>query len=178
MFNFKYRMISTILLFLIVQLPVKGQDSLSQHLEVLRPFINKTWKAKVAETEDKSSVYDISKWERILNGNGVRILHSVNDGAYGGETIVMWDKNNENLFFYYFTTAGFYTKGDVTFEEGKMISHEIVSGNDEVSEVKSIAEIIEDGKMKVTTQFLKNGEWTEGRDAIYAETPEAEVIFK
>jgi len=175
-------LVRTILIALIIvsiQLQVFGQDSLSEHLEPLRPFLNKTWKGKVAETPEKEPVYDIARWERILNGRGVRILHSVNDGDYGGETIVVWDAEQESLIFYYFTTAGFYTNGTVKMEDGKMISHEFVTGNqDGITEVKSTTKLTAEGKMEVTTQMLKNGEWTEGRNVLYKETPEAEVVFK
>ena len=66
-------------------------------------------------------MYDVSRWERALNGRAVRILHADNDGVYGGESIIMWDKEKESLVFYSFTTAGFCTHGTMKYENGKFI---------------------------------------------------------
>ncbi len=163
----------------ILQYPAVCQDTLSDHLEPLRPFLNKTWKGKVAETAEKLPIYDIAKWERILNGMGIRILHSVNDGAYGGETIIRWDSEKDSLVFYYFTTAGFYTSGTMKFEKGKLISNEHVKGNKNgISEVKAISQITAEGKMEVESQTFKDGEWSEAGLVVYVEDANARVIFK
>ena len=103
----------------------------------------------------------------------------MNEGVYGGETLIVWDKKKESLIFYYFTTDGFYTNGTIKVEDGKMISHEIVTGNDDgITEVKSVGTILPDGKMQSKSQYFKNGEWVEGHAFIYEEAPEANVIFK
>ncbi|MCA9732799.1 MAG: hypothetical protein H6696_16905 [Deferribacteres bacterium] len=176
--KFFCQLLVSFFILILFQIPVLCQDSLSAHLQPFHPFINKSWKAKVAESSDKSPLYDIAKWERVLNGKGIRILHSVNDGDYGGETMIIWDSLKECLVFYYFTTAGFYTNGTVDFEDGKMISHEYVSGNNSISEVKSISDITSESEMTVITHFLKEGKWSEGKRVLYVEDPEAEVIFK
>ena len=41
----------------------------------------------------------------------------------------MWDSHKESLVSWYFTTAGFYTKSTLHFENGKLISLEDVTGN-------------------------------------------------
>ncbi|MCL4807263.1 MAG: hypothetical protein KJ062_05630, partial [Thermoanaerobaculia bacterium] len=61
---------------------------LRDELAALRPYVGKTWKALV-NAEKKQ--YDVSRWDAALGGRVVRILHSVADGAYGGESIVRWD---------------------------------------------------------------------------------------
>ncbi len=156
-----------------------SQETLSKYFEPLKPFIGKTWKGIVGKNKEGQPVYDVSKWERILNGNGIKISHSVNDGEYGGETIVVWDKEKESLFFYYFTTAKHYTNGIVKFEDGRMITHEFVTGNQSgVTEVEATSQIKNDGTMRVTSRFKKNSEWTEPKEIIYFEDSEAEVIFK
>lgn len=155
-----------------------AEDSLSEHLRPLEPFIGKTWRGTFQGDAENPAV-DVSRWERALNGQAVRILHSVNDGAYGGETIITWDREKEQLIFYYFTTAGFYTHGTFTIEDGKFISHEMVTGNDQgITEVKAVGEVLPDGTMKGSSQYLKNGEWVPGHSIIYVEDPTAEVRFR
>jgi len=57
---------------------LKKDIFLVPELKPLCPNLEHTWKGKVAGTEDK---YDIQKWEAILNGTHVRIMHSLNDQA-------------------------------------------------------------------------------------------------
>jgi len=71
---------------------LKAQDteavaSLNDHLKPFLPLIGKTWRGTSLPAEAEDRMSDVSHWERALNGQGIRILHSVNDGEYGGETI-------------------------------------------------------------------------------------------
>lgn len=156
-----------------------AQEELAEPLKAFKPYIGKTWKGEFANSTPEKPIFDVSRWERALNGQAIRILHSVNNGEYGGETIIFWDKQKASLVFYYFTTAGFFTTGSTKFEDGKMISHEYVTGNqDGVTEVKSIGEFMADGKLLSKSQYLQNGKWVEGHKVTYVEAPEAQVIFK
>ena len=38
---------------------------------------------------------DILSFERALNGNAVKVIHSVNNGEFGGETMIMWNPEKE-----------------------------------------------------------------------------------
>ncbi len=154
-------------------------SGLNEHLKPLKPFIGKTWRGKSPNADPDKPFEDISRWERALNGQAVRILHSINEGAYGGETLIVWDRKKESLVFYYFTTEGFYTSGTIKMEDEKMISHEIVTGNENgITEVQSVGTILPDGRLHSKSQYLKNGEWVDGHEFIYEEAPAAKVIFK
>ena len=156
-----------------------AQESLNEHFEPLRPLLGKTWKGKFIGGENAAPQYDVSRWERAMNGQAIRILHSVNNGAYGGETIIVWDAEKNSLIFYYFTTAGFYTTGTMSYANGKFESHEKVSPvHNGITEVKAVGELLPDGKMRSKAQFLQNGQWVDGHEILYEEAPGAEVIFK
>ena len=163
----------------ISMLNASDAPALAKPLEPLRPFIDKSWKGHFKNSTPEKPVVDVSRWERAINGQAVRILHSINDGVYGGETIIMWNPKTERLEFHYFTTAGFQTHGTITIEETKLITHEDVVGNqDGVTEVRATTELLPDGKMRVQSRYLKKGEWVDGRDATYELAPRAEVVFK
>lgn len=152
---------------------------LDPHLEPLKPLLGKVWRAEFKNSTPEKPVVDISNWERALNGQAIRITHSINDGAYGGETIVMWDDQKKSLRYHYFTTAGFTTEGTITMEGNVMVSRETVTGNKEgITEVRGKNEIRADGTMFVKTEYLKNGEWVPGREAHYKEAPGASVKFR
>jgi hypothetical protein len=153
------------------------QGSLDPNLEPLRPWLGKTWKSESAEGEKPKT--DVARWERALNGKAVRILHSLNNGEYGGETIVTWDAAKKSVVYHYFTTAGFSTTGTMTFDAGKMVTHEKVSGNaGGVTEVRGTADIPTENSFRMKTEYLKDGSWQPARDATYRADATATVIFK
>lgn len=156
-----------------------AQYALNENLKIFQPFIGKTWKGEFKNSTPEKPIIDVARWERALNGNAVRVLHSINNGEYGGESIIFWDKEKKSIVYYYFTTAGFFTNGTMTVENGKYLSHEYVKGNQNgITEVKGSGEITAEGKMISKSQYLQNGKWVEGHQAIYVEDAAAQVVFK
>jgi hypothetical protein len=154
-------------------------DDLAEPLKPLAPFLGKTWKGEFANSTKEKPLFDVARWERALNGKAVRVLHSVNDGQYGGETLIVWDAKQKSLAYWYFTTAGFRTEGTMKHEDGQFVAHEKVAGAaNGVTEVKSITKLLSDGKMRVTALYLKDGKWATGREVTYAVSPDAKVNFK
>lgn len=152
---------------------------LAPQLEPLRPYLGKTWRGEFKNSTPEKPVVDIARWERALNGQAVRILHSINRGEYGGESIVTWDADKKSLVYHYFTTAGFMTVGTMTVVEGRLVSHEKVAGEaGGVTEVRATQEILADGTLRTQSEYLKAGAWEPGHSAIYREDPKAEVVFK
>ena len=90
--------ISGLLFFLCISCQDTNLNTnISEYLKPFEPYIGKTFKGEFSNSIPDKPVYDISHWERALNGNAVRIMHSVNKGEFGGESIVMWDRNKESL---------------------------------------------------------------------------------
>ena len=151
---------------------------LDEALEPLRPFLGKTWRGEFKESTPEKPMVDVSRWERALNGKAVRILHSVNDGSYGGETIVRWDAEQKALVYNYFTTAGFTTSGTMTLSGGVITSLEKVTGKKGVTEVRGTMEIRPDGTMISKAEYIKDGKPAGGREVTYKEDAKAEVKWK
>jgi len=157
-----------------------AQNELSERLKALQPFVGKTWRGELKSANQEKPSYDVSRWERTLNGQAVRIVHSVNNGEYGGESMIIWDDQKKSLVYYYFTTAGFYTHGTMTLENNKFTFHEYVTGYEgaSITEAKGTGEFTADGKLINKSQYLKNGTWVDGHAAVYVEDPTAQVIFR
>lgn len=152
---------------------------LDPHLEPLRPWLEKTWKGEFKNSKPDKPQIDVVCWERALNGKSIRILHSLNNGAYGGEAIVRWNETKQEVNYHYFTTADFTTLGTMTFKDGKLLTHEIVSGNaGGITEVRAEFELRPDGTYHVKSEHLKEGVWSPGRETTYREEAGAKVIFK
>ncbi len=166
-----------IIIFLGAILILNADEDLIPQLEPLRPYLNTTWKGEFVNSE--KSTFDVQTWQRILNGTAIRIMHSLNNGEYGGETIVYWDKDKEILAYYYFTTAGFYTHGTMKIEDGKFSSLEKIEGDTNgITEVKNITEILTDDRLLSKTYFYKNGTWIDGHQIIYHQDSKAKLVFK
>lgn len=147
-------------------------------LRALAPFVGKTWRGTFAGSTPERPLYDVARWEWALSGGAIRVLHSLNDGTYGGETLLLRDPEGKGLIFFYFTTGGFYTRGSAEIEDGKLVSVEEVTGDaDGVTELRSVAELLSDGRLRVSSRYRKDGSWHDGHTVVYAEDPEAEVVF-
>ena len=156
-----------------------AHNILSNNLKPFEAYIGKTFKGEFANSTPEKPVYDISHWERALNGNAIRIMHSVNNGEFGGESIVMWDTQKETLVSWYFSTAGFYTNATVHFKDDKLISIEDVSGNENgITQVKAIIEFLPNGELLNSSKYFMNGSWVDGHKIHYIETSDARVVFK
>jgi hypothetical protein len=158
---------------------VPAMAEMNPNLEPLRPLLGKTWKGAFPNSTAAKPVVDVSRFELALNGQAVRNLHSINGGEYGGESLIVWDKAKESLVYYYFTTAGYYTTGTMRAESGGFVAHETVIGDaDGITEVKSTSQVGPDGRLHVVSQYLKKGQWVDGRNMYYSEDKDAVVRFK
>ena len=155
-------------------------NTLDKHLEPLRPLLGKTFRSEFKAGESGTSVSDVLKWERALNGRAVRTLHSLNQGMYGGETLYVWDAQDQAVKYFYFTTAGFRTTGTIEFRDGKMHTHEVVVGSaGDIKEVKAVSEVKADGTFVVKVEHLTTkGKWVATPERLYKPDPGAEVRFK
>jgi len=172
------------LLFLLVFIPLVslGQNNDNNHLsEKLKPFegfIGKTFKGEFSNSTPENPVFDVQIWERILNGMAIRIIHSVNDGEYGGESIITWDIEKKSLVSSYFTTAGFTTNAVLHFENDKLISVEDVVGNKSgITKVKAVIEILPNGDLLNSSEYFMKGVWVDGHQIYYKEDSKAKAIF-
>ena len=166
-------------LIVVLGLAVPAGAEMNKHFSGLQPLLGKTWRGEFPPGKDAKPVVDVSHFELVLNGQAIRNLHSINQGEYGGESLIVWDKEKQSLVYYYFTTAGFYTTGTMTVEDGALLSHELVKGEAEgIAEVKGESRVLPDGRLHVKTQYLKGGAWVPGRDMYYVEDAKAIVRFK
>ena len=73
--------------------------ALAPAFELFKPLLGKTWKGRFGKETEAKPVYDVMKWERILNGQAVRVMHAIDSGAYGGETIITVDPESKGVEF-------------------------------------------------------------------------------
>jgi hypothetical protein len=164
---------------LLLALPLAAAEpKLDEHLAPFAPLVGKTWRGEFGNSTKEKPMVDVSRWEIALKGKAIRTTHSVNDGVYGGETIIMWDPEKKTLAAFYFTTAGFFTESTFELKEGKLTSREKVRGNSQgITEVEAVSEITA-GKLHVKSRYLKDGQWVPGHEITYTEAPDAKVVLE
>ncbi|MFN9719220.1 MAG: hypothetical protein ACK58L_11025 [Planctomycetota bacterium] len=168
-----------ILLCLVNVLNADEAVPLDEHLKPFAPLLGKTWRGEFANSTPEKPMVDVSRWERALNGKAIRVVHSVNEGMYGGETTILWDSQKKSLVYWYFTTAGFRTEGTMKFEDGVWSGREVVIGGaGGISEVRSTTRLLPNGRMQVKAEYVTDGKSGESREVEYVETPDAKVIFR
>jgi hypothetical protein len=176
------------LVALLAAAPLAAQDSqpavdasaarLDKHLAVFAPLVGKTWRGEFASSTPDKPMVDISRWEVALQGKAIRTTHSVNNGVYGGETVMMWDPERKAIAAFYFTTAGFFTETTFEMKDNKLVSREKVRGNSQgVTEVESVSEISAD-RLHVKSRYLKDGTWVPGHEITYKLAPDAKVVLE
>jgi hypothetical protein len=149
------------------------------HLSIFQPLLGKTLKGEFTGSTPAKPVIDVQHWERALNGQAVRVQHSINNGVYGGETLFIWDPKQKTVSYYYFTTAGFMTTGTIETNDQHFVAHETVSGDaGGPTEVRSTSEFLPGGKFHVKAEYLENGKWTFGHEVTYGEDPSSHVVYK
>tara|TARA_B100001758_G_scaffold98401_1_gene84108 strand:- start:221 stop:748 length:528 start_codon:yes stop_codon:yes gene_type:complete len=171
-----------ILLILVPIIFISGQTKsktfLSEHLTGLKPFIGNTYKGNFINSTKENPMTDVLSFERALNGNAVKVTHSVNNGEYGGETMVMWNSEKEGLQSWYFTSAGSLTIQNVQIKKDTFISIEDVAGNKNgITKVKTIIEVLHGNQIQKRTKYLMNNLWKDGSEIIYNKVNDLKPVF-
>jgi len=169
-------------LALLLASPLGGHTAepttLDDHLDPLRPFLG-TWRGEFKSSTPEKPVIDIARWERALNGQAIRVLHSVNDGLYAGESLIYWDKEKSQVRYFYLSTAGFRNEGTMTVTNQTLTGLEKVLGNpDGVTEVRTTYELRSDGTVLNRAEYMKDGHVSGTREVVYRKDDKAEVRFK
>ncbi|RVU41217.1 hypothetical protein EOE67_03180 [Rheinheimera riviphila] len=159
--------------------PASVQQQLAPELEFFRPLLGIVWQADMGEQNGKKQT-DRAFWQRALNGQAIKTIHSINDGAYGGETMIFWDKKKKSLAYYYFTTAGFYTHGVMSFDvKTKVLTAEeqVENNANGITAVRSKS-VLAAESLAVSSEYLQHGKWVPGHTAVYHPTKDGQVRFQ
>ncbi len=153
---------------------------LNKHLMPLKPFVGKTWKGSPTKGNQDKSIVDLSHWERALGGQAVRVRHTANQGMFTGEMIIIWDPVIKSIVYHYFTSAGKYYPGTITFvDKVTFVAREKISGHPKgITETEATTQLLPDGKMRTRFKRLRNGKWEEHLEYTYAEAPGAKLVFE
>lgn len=136
---------------------------------VLAGFPGRTFRGEPT-SESAEALADFQHWAWTDDGEGLIIRHALEDGSYGGESIVRRDDANGQLTYVYNTNAGFSTEGTFTVNaDGTWAAEEEVSGRGEVKKVRSRGEILPSGAMVSVSEYYANGRWTKGHSFEYRE---------
>ena len=163
---------------LIVSAQTKSEPPLSDHLIEMKPFIGNTYKGDFINSTKENPMFDVLSFERALNGNAIKVIHSVNNGEFVGETMVMWNPEKGGLQSWYFTSAGSLTIQNVQIRKNTFISIENVERNQNgITKVKTIVEVLNEDQIKKRTKYLMNNMWKDGSETVYNKINGLKPVF-
>ena len=163
---------------LIVSAQTKSEPPLSDHLIEMKPFIGNTYKGDFINSTKENPMFDVLSFERALNGNAIKVIHSVNNGEFVGETMVMWNPEKGGLQSWYFTSAGSLTIQNVQIKKDTFITIENVEKNQNaITKVKTIIEVLHGNQIKKRTKYLMNNLWKDGSETIYKKVYDHKPVF-
>jgi len=136
---------------------------------VLADFPGRTFRGE-PDAGSTEAFADVQQWSWTEDGTGLLIKHAIEDGSYGGETIVRKNPETGSLDYIYYTNAGFSTQGSFSLgDDGSWEAVEEVTGQGDVTKVRSIGRIQPNGDMLSSSDYFSNGEWTPGHSFTYRE---------
>lgn len=135
----------------------------------LADFAGRTFRGESVE-QSAGGVADIQFWHWSEDGKGLVVKHRLVDGSYGGNSLITRNRTTGKLSYTYKTNAGFGTYGDFTLSDaGSWEAVETVTGQSDITKVRSRGHIRDDGALISTSDYFKNGEWVPGNRFIYRE---------
>lgn len=162
---------------------IEAEQQTVVEYEPMAPFAalaGKAWRGEGVGPNGQPIV-DIARYEMILGGKAFQSTHRLEDGSYGGRTIIFYDEGAEKHIFHYFTTAGFHTTGEITPTETGFVSVEKVQGHPEFVEVRAEAFFEEDligPVIRIRSSHVKmDGETSEGEELIYREIDDPGPLY-
>lgn len=138
-------------------------------------MVGRTWRGT---STAQPGVEDVMRWDWAIGGHAVRIVHSVNGGVYGGETLIFPDRASGDLIYHYFTTGGFHTTGVIRAgAEGGVEIEETVHGVPGLGRLRSHGRLDADGVYRTRTEAERDGAWVAFGGFDYREDAAAEVVL-
>ena len=167
-----------IIFFLIIFQDMQGND-LSKHLLGFEKFLGKRFQGEFYNSTKENPLMDIIYFERILNGEAIRITHSVNHGEYGGEYIIAWNSDKGKIESYYFSTGGEIRVSTVDITNNEISIKEDFSKNKNgIQKVKKIFRLDAEGSLENNVNYMINNMWVKSHEMIYSRNDSAKIIFR
>ena len=164
--------------FLIIFQNIHGND-LSKHLLDFEIFIGKKFQGEFYNSTKENPLMDIIYFERILNGEAIRISHSVNNGEYGGEYIITWNSDKGKIESYYFSTGGEIKVSNIDIIDNEISIKEDFSQNENgIQKVKKIFRLGAEGYLENNIKYMINNIWIKSHEMIYTRKDSAKIIFQ
>ena len=157
---------------------MQGND-LSKNLLGFEKFLGKRFQGEFYNSTKENPLMDIIYFERILNGEAIRITHSVNHGEYGGEYIIAWNSDKGKIESYYFSTGGEIRVSSINITNNEISIKEDFSKNKNgIQKVKKIFRLGAEGSLENNIKYMINNMWIKSHEMIYFRNDSAKIIFR
>jgi hypothetical protein len=153
-------------------------SQLIEELKIFEPFTEKTWVHQTGQSGSPDYFHDVIRWSVIMGGNAILTEHSVNEGVYGGYTLIFYDQKTDIIRCTYVTTGGFYTECTMKEEEGGIVILETVKGTRRGPKAVRSMITLEGELYIIKSQYQIENDWSKEEVRSYHEDAEALVVFE
>jgi len=161
--------LSVISLLLLLNLPSFCQV-LNEQLKFLEPLTRSRWVADYKSPDGRSLTKVIRSYESIWNGEVVKFSNSNAGLTYFEEGYFYLEEGTNKIMFFSVSNRGGAMKGEVIFEEGKILLKGQTTIGNKTFDYKNSLEFSSDGKM--TDRWFQNasGSWKPGHVIEFTKT--------
>lgn len=133
-------------------------------------FIGKKYIGIIENKKNDTIGHEVVKWELALRGHAIKLYQYINETELVGESIIMFDEDNDQFSCWYFSSGGVSRKSKLLYNNKQIIFIEDVSKNkNSITKIRTKYEFIKNDTYEKNIQFLINNVWTKGSNIIYKE---------
>ena len=147
--------------------PGQNEVSLRKELDILRPFLGKTWVCESTDPSGKMKLHFLLQFEPMHDGKILKYygeckeLNSRTDGYY------YYDPDKKEIAYLWLTSNGNVTIANMKEEDGKILAYGYGIFPDRKLEFRNTYEFTLDGKLHDNFFRFEDGEWKAGHSRIY-----------
>ena len=146
-----------------------GNDevSLRKELDILKPFVGKTWVSEDTHPSGQMKLHFIIRLEPEHDGKILKYYGECEELKIRTDGYYYYDPDKKEIAFLWLSSNGNITVGNMKEEDGKILAYGFGIFPDRKLAFRNTYEFTPDGKLRDNFFRFEDGEWKAGHSRIY-----------
>jgi hypothetical protein len=145
----------------------RNEGTLRKELEILKPFVGKTWLSETKDPSGRMTLHFLLRWESMHDGKILRHYGECSELKIQTDGYFYYDSDKKEIAYLWLTSNGNITVGNVKGEAGKLLLYGFVIFPDRKLEFRNTFEMTPVGKIVDQYFRFEDGEWKAGHSRVY-----------